>query len=104
MFSPKPLSPGAKHVFKKHQLLESEINSHEDIIICLLKKLDGVSDDSIFKDEVSGARERLDKDWKSLKKLSQEKNKKIREFVYFLKVNYAPFPFVLYDRTNTRIQ
>ena len=80
---------GAKHVFKRHQILESEITSHEDIIINLLKKLKDVSIDSTFKDEVNDARERLSEDWQSLKKLAQEKNKKIREFVYFLKVEYT---------------
>ena len=76
-------------MFKRHQILESEITSHEDIIINLLKKLEDVSIDSTFKDEVNDARERLSEDWQSLKKLAQEKNKKIREFVYFLKVEYT---------------
>ena len=80
------LFSGAKHVFKRHQILESEISSHEDIILSLLNKLGNISIDSIFKEEVSCARERLDEDWQSLKKLAQEKNKKTREFVYFLKV------------------
>ena len=76
-------------MFKRHQILESEITSHEDIIVALLKKLEDVPKESIFKDEVNDARERLSKDWQSLKKLAQEKNKKIREFVYFLKVDYT---------------
>ena len=76
-------------MFKRHQILESEIASHEEIVTSLLKKLADVPNDSIFKEELSDARERLDKDWQSLRKLAREKSQKTREFVYFLKVNHA---------------
>eukprot|EP00795_Rhopilema_esculentum_P013545 gene13545-4433_t len=77
----------AKHIFKKHQMLESEIASHENIVSRLLKKLEHVVAETIFEEELENVAKELRQEWMKLKTLAQDKNKKIRENIHFLKYN-----------------
>lgn len=67
--------------------MEAEIASHENMVISLISKLHRVSNDSFYKEEAADAASRLNRDWGHLKTFASEKNKKIREFVYHLKVS-----------------
>ena len=79
---------GAKHIFKKHQMLETEISSHEAIVHKLLQKLGRVSDESYFKEEIVISGNTLKLEWQSLKEMSETRSRKIRESVFFHKVRH----------------
>eukprot|EP00112_Aurelia_sp_Birch-Aquarium-sp1_P010664 Seg2271.6 transcript_id=Seg2271.6/GoldUCD/mRNA.D3Y31 product="Spectrin alpha chain non-erythrocytic 1" protein_id=Seg2271.6/GoldUCD/D3Y31 len=76
---------GAKHIFKKHQMLETEISSHEAIVQKLLQKLGQVLDESYFKEEIVVSGNTLKLEWQSLKEMSAARSRKIRESVFFHK-------------------
>ena len=80
---------GAKHIFKKHQVLETEISSHEAIVEKLLQKLGRVSDESYFKEEIVVTGNALKLEWQSLKEISEARSRKIRESVLFHKVSHC---------------
>ena len=68
-------------------MLESEIASHDNIVSRLLKKLEHVVAETIFEEELENVAKELRQEWIKLKTLAQDKNKKIRENIHFLKVS-----------------
>ena len=67
-------------------MIETEIDNHESSINKLLERIDQISSDNRFSDDIKQAKESLVDKWKSAKKMALERRKRVQDSVFYHKV------------------